>query len=137
MTTTCTRPQPLSSQEQMALERVLESFEKLQTRSSHQYSHIRKSERRSLRTQISIFIPSESQSILPASVDYLPKGWCYSLSQGGLGFVSQVSELPPRVHIGWHLPNDEVRWLSGEIVRCRAIPEEAYWDYGFKFQREV
>jgi len=135
MTTICRKPQPLSSYELMALERVLESFEKLQTRTSHQYSRVRKTERRSLRTQISIFVPTAAQSIIPDSVDHLPKGWCYSLSQGGLGFVSRVEVLPACVHIGWHLPNDEVRWLTGEIVRCRAIPEEEYWDYGFKFHR--
>ncbi|MBI1345883.1 hypothetical protein GC163_06300 [bacterium] len=128
-------PRQISVQEHMALERVLETFEKLHVRSEHQFGRLRQSVRRPLRNEISLFIPSETQQILPRNGDDLPKAWCYSLSQGGMGFISRVAELPDGITIGWHIPDGEVRWLTGLVVRRRPIPEEAYWDYGFKFKR--
>lgn len=133
MPTLCSGPVQLTEHERMTLDRVLDKLEKLQVRADKQFGRQRQHTRKVLRNELSIFIPTLSNSILPECADDLPKGWCYSLSQGGMGFVTPYRNLPEGVSIGWHLPNNQVKWIKGQIVRSRQVPEEDFWEYGFQF----
>ena len=81
---------------------------------------------------LSLFL-AEGGQMPPADGAGCSVGWSYSLSQGGIGFISQESFDSPALWVGVHLPDGTVRWLLGKIVRRRDIPDETYLDYGVAF----
>jgi hypothetical protein len=124
---------PLTERQHRALERVLEGLEKLLPRADAQYGRQRRHDRKHYRGVVSIFTYGTQPAIPPQTIEGLPVGWTYSLSQGGAGFVS-LEEIPQEpVLVGLHMPNGTVKWLPGNVVRRREIPEEAFWEYGVAF----
>lgn len=130
MATTST---PLNEREQRALERSLDAVEKNLLRADMQFSRVRRHERQVFRAPIVIFLPPYPGAVPPNTAEGLIDGWAYSLSQGGMGFVSLDALLNGNVTIGLSLPNGQLRWMPGHIVRRREIPQERYIDYGLAF----
>ncbi len=122
----------LSEKDQRALERVLQGFDRSETRSESMYGRVRRHGRLHYRATISFMLPPADQEF-PQNLDALPVGWAYSLSQGGIGFVSQHQVEADNLAIALHLPDDRVKWMVGRVVRCREIPSEKFIDYGVAF----
>ncbi|MDX1970166.1 MAG: hypothetical protein SFV23_23530 [Planctomycetaceae bacterium] len=123
----------LSDRDQRALERILDGFEKVLSRADAQYSRQRKHQRKSYRGCVSILSTGLSHQTPPQDVSTLPVGWTYSLSQGGVGLVCLDPIQFDEVLIGLHLPDGNIRWIAGRVVRKREVPEERFLDYGIVF----
>lgn len=103
------------------------------TRTESQYSRSRQHERKPYRGPVSIFVLSTEDAVPPADGAGCPMGWAYSLSQGGMGFISLESFPCTEIQVGIHLPNGTIRWMRGRTVRTREIPEEQFFDHGVAF----
>ena len=123
----------LSERDQRALDRVLQGLDRTQARADSVYGRVRRHDRLNYRATISITLPPPQGQDFPGNLDSLPIGWAYSLSQGGVGFVSLQQIEAEMLSIALHLPNDRVKWMTGRVVRCREIPMERFFDYGISF----
>lgn len=115
-------------------QRILEQITRSNLRTQSYYARLRKSERKPYVGCISIFLPTPQQSDPPPGGPGTFTAWSYSLSQGGVGFITPNQIDEQVVVVGIHLPNGLTRWLRGDIVRKRQIPGEAFFDYGVAFQ---
>ncbi len=103
------------------------------TRTETQYARSRQHERKPYRGPISLFVPQTEDAVPPADGAGCPMGWAYSLSQGGMGFISLEAFPGAELLVGIHLPNGTIRWMRGRTVRTREIPEEQFIDHGVAF----
>jgi hypothetical protein len=118
-----------------ALQRITEMLSATETRTRSNYEHLRKHDRRDFQGQVLICMtakngppPSEEHpSTFPA--------WAYSISSGGIGFLSPEAISAKIIAIGLKRPDGTIRWMNGIIVRTRQIPGEEFSDYGVAFQR--
>lgn len=103
-------------------------------RTESQYARARKHTRKSYRGPLSIFVPRLAKDLPPekGNEGCIP-AWSYSLSQGGVGLIMLEKIFVTDIWIGVHLPNQDIRWMFGQIVRRRPIPEEDFLDYGITF----
>lgn len=115
-------------------QRILEQITRSNLRTQSYYARLRKSERRPYLGCISIFLPTPQQSDPPPAGPGTFTAWSYSLSQGGVGFITPNQIDDQVIVVGIHLPDGSTRWLRGNIVRKRQIPGEAFFDYGVAFQ---
>lgn len=123
-----------SERQNRALQRILDQMDRCNTRTEQHYSRLRKFERRPYRGPVSVFLPSPEQLDPPLNGHGCFTAWSYSLSQGGMGFVTPNQVDDHTVVVGVHLPNGTIRWFRGDIVRRREIPGEEFFDYGVAFQ---
>lgn len=114
-------------------QRILEQITRSNLRTQSYYARLRKSERKPYLGCISIFLPTPQQSDPPPGGPGTFTAWSYSLSQGGVGFITPNQIEDRTIVVGIHLPNGTTRWLRGDIVRMRQIPGEAFFDYGVAF----
>jgi hypothetical protein len=117
-----------------AIERILETMERTAPRADKQYSGVRKHTRKSYAGPLSVYFPTAIKPFPPTSGnDGCVAAWAYNLSQGGVGMI-MLEQIPgPQVWVGVHQPNRPIRWLIGEVTRCRIIPEEEFFDCGVRF----
>jgi len=107
------------------------------SRMALQYARVRKYERKVYRGPLSLFVPRNNHDSPPENgITGCSPGWSYSLSQGGVGLITQERIDSVDVWIGVHLPNQTIRWKLGRIVRRRPIPEEEFFEYGVSFVPE-
>lgn len=122
-----------NDREHRSLERILDGFDKIQNRADSQYGRVRKHDRKPYRGLISIYLPPNATDTPPKDYQDLPIGWAYSLSLGGIGFLSLEVLESYQLWIGLHLPTGNIKWMNGLLVRRREIPEERFLDYGVAF----
>lgn len=60
--------------------------------------------------------------------------WAYNLSSGGIGFVAPKTLAEGSVAVGLKIPDGNLRWMTGRIVRVRRIPQGDFFDYGVGFE---
>jgi hypothetical protein len=116
--------------------RILETFERSSTRLDQQYGRTRKHERKPFRGLLSLFVPTEDRQQPPFDGSGCLTCWCHSLSSGGVGLILPGALQTTDVFVGVHLPNKAIRWFRGDIVRCKEIPEESFYDYGIRFRTQ-
>jgi hypothetical protein len=116
-----------------ALQRILDQVERCNARTEQHYARVRKFERRPYRGAVTVFLPTPDQLDPPLNGQGTFTAWSYSLSQGGMGFVSLQALDERSIVVGVHLPGGQTRWFRGEIVRKRQIPGEEFFDYGVQF----
>lgn len=119
-----------------ALERILETLDKCEQRSEVQFARHRQHERKPYRAVVSLFEPSAACPFPLEGTENLPYGYAYSLSQGGMGFLTLESFWGPQIAVGLHLPNGTVKWKIGRVVRQRPVPNERFTDYGVAFGQQ-
>jgi hypothetical protein len=122
-----------SERQNRALQRILDQMDRCNTRTEQHYARLRRFERRPYRGPVTVFLPSPEQPDPPPSGRGCFTAWSYSLSQGGMGFVTPNEIDDPTVVVGVHLPDGAVRWFRGDVVRRREIPGEGFYDYGVAF----
>ena len=59
------------------------------------------------------------------------------VSQRGLAFLHPERLEATQILVGIDLPRDGRRWFEAEIVRCREIEGEGFWEYGVALRRRV
>lgn len=131
-------PEGLTVQRLRAASRVIQQLDSSVQRTKILHSRARRGERKSFQAQISLFVPDHQSDLPPSSITprCIP-AWSYNLSQGGMGLIALDGTLAGEIWMGAPLPNGEIRWLKGTIVRRRPIPEEAFVDYGIRFNRNT
>lgn len=116
-----------------ALRRILDQIDRCNSRSDPHYGPRRRFERKPYRGAVTVFLPTFDRPDPPPNGQGTFTAWSYSLSQGGMGFVSPSNFDERTVVIGIHLPESQTRWFRGEIVRKRLILGEEFFDYGVQF----
>jgi len=122
-----------SERQRRTVTRILDQLDRCNARTEQHYSRIRRHERKPYRGQVSVYVPTPEQSDPPDNRRGVFTAWCYSLSQGGMGFISPNSIELDIVVVGIHLPDGQTRWFRGNVVRKREIPNEEFFDYGVAF----
>jgi hypothetical protein len=122
-----------SERQQRAVQRILDQLARSNLRNETQYARLRKSARKPYQGCLSIFLPSPQQPDPPPQGPGTFTAWSYSLSQGGVGFVTPNDFDEQVIVVGIHLPNGSTRWLRGDVVRKRQFPGEEFFDYGVAF----
>jgi hypothetical protein len=117
-----------------SLKRIVESLTAAQTRTKTCYQHLRSSDRKDFQDQILVCPTTSSHPEPSATHPATFPAWAYNLSQGGIGFVALPVIGQYTVSVGIRVSDGSVRWLTGRVVRARAIPEEDFIDYGVAFQ---
>lgn len=128
-----TLAEPFTERQCRAIQRILDQMDRAATRTESQYSRARQHERKPYRGPISIYVPQTNNAAPPNDGAGCPMGWAYSLSQGGMGFISLEIFEAEEIYVGIHLANGAIRWMRGRTVRTRAIPEEQFIDHGVAF----
>lgn len=123
----------LSERDQRAIDRLLESIDKASQRNRTVFERQRRHHRKPYRCIVSLRESGSANDRFEDDNTPCHVGWAYSLSQGGIGFISTVNFLLPYLGVGIPLPDGSVRWVTGMIVRQREIPQERFIDYGVAF----
>ena len=118
-----------------ALLRIKEMMTASDLRAETQYKRIRRHDRKPFQGIVLICLPTlevpEPSEDHPSTF----QAWAYNISQGGVGFVLPTPIPAENVAVGLKFTGQQVRWMSGRIVRNRPIPEEEFIDYGVAFFR--
>jgi hypothetical protein len=117
-----------------AVTRILDQLDRCNARTEQHYSRVRRHERKPYRGAVSVYVPTAQQPEPMPGIEGVFTAWSYSLSQGGMGFVSPNFIELHNVVVGIHLPDGQTRWFHGDVVRRRQIPNEEFYDYGVAFQ---
>ena len=116
-----------------ALRRILDQIDRCNARTEPCYGPRRQFERKPYRGAVTVFVPTPERPYPPPNGQDTFTAWSYSLSQGGMAFVSPSEFSERSVVVGIHLPSTQMRWCRGEIVRKRQILGEEFYDYGVQF----
>lgn len=132
---TITSVEQYSDRQKRSFQRILERLTASEQRAEALYGRQRQHDRRPFQGMVLICFPTPEAP--EASEDHPTTfgAWAYSISQGGLGFVSPEPMPSEELMVGLKLPNGVVRWMKGSVVRTRPIPEEGFTDYGVSFVR--
>lgn len=103
-------------------------------RAEARYGVQRRHDRRPFQGPVQICQPTESFPAPSAAHPTMLTVWAYNLSSGGIGFVAPKTLAENAVAVGLKLPDGNVRWMAGRIVRVRRIPQEDFFDYGVVFE---
>lgn len=122
-----------SERQRRALQRILDQMDRCNARTEQHYARLRRFVRSPYRGAVSIFLPAPDQYDPPLNGEGTFTVWSYSLSQGGMGFVSPNAFDDRSIVVGVHLPSGLTRWFRGEIVRRRQVPGEEFYDFGVQF----
>lgn len=122
-----------SERQQRTLQRILDQMERTNARTEQHYSRVRKFERKPYRGTVMVFLPTPEQSEPPFNSHGTFTACSYSLSQGGVGFITPNYLAEQTIVVGVQLPNGRIRWFRGDVVRRREIPGEEFYDYGVAF----
>lgn len=117
-----------------AIQRILDQMDRTAQRTDQLYSRQRTHERKPYRGPVTLFFPRVPRETPPenGNANCYP-AWSYSLSQGGVGLITEENTTRTEVWVGVHLPNHALRWIFGNVVRLRHIPDEDFVDYGIRF----
>lgn len=99
------------------------------------FKRVRQHERKAFQGTVYVCLPTADAPEPSEDHPSTFQAWAYNISQGGIGFVAPTEIPVDHVVIGLKLPNGQVRWIHGRIVRTRPIPEEEFIDYGVAFAR--
>jgi len=120
-----------------ALRRIIDMISATENRAEPRYKHLRRHDRLDFQGVVLI---RPSSAPREAGEDPTPalSAWAYNLSSGGIGFVVPQELEGEFVSIGLKRPGGEYRWMTGQVVRSKPIPQEDFFDYGAIFvQRPV
>ncbi len=116
-----------------AINRVLDTLDRIEQRTDAHYSEKRSHERKKFRGLVWLSIPDGSQEFDQATTQV----WSRSISQSGLSFIYPMRIYETEVRVGVPVSADQVTWFRAEIVRQKEIQEEHFWEYGVRFLGKV
>lgn len=116
-----------------AINRILDTLDRLEARTSSHYSERRSHERKNFRGLIWLSIADVNQEYDWATT----KVWSRSISQSGLSFIYPMRIYETQIRVGVPVGPDQVTWFRAEIVRHKEVAEEHFWEYGVRFLGKV
>ncbi len=122
-----------SEKQNRAINRVLDTLDRLDARTSAHYSEKRAHERKAFRGLVWLSIPDGTQEFDQA----MTKVWSRSISQSGLSFIYPMRIYETQIRVGVPVGADQVTWFRAEIVRQKEVEEEHFWEYGVRFLGKV
>ena len=126
-------PEQYNDKQNRAINRVLDTLDRLEARTSAHYSEKRSHERKDFRGLIWLSIADVNQEFDRATT----KVWSRSISQSGLSFIYPMRIYETQIRVGVPVGPDQVTWFRAEIVRHREVEEEHFWEYGVRFLGKV
>lgn len=119
-----------SDQQQRAAARCLDLLDRMDSRLDTQYSHARKHARRPFRGTVPIRLNY-------AGVLEEFRVWTRSISASGLSFLHPGSLEGTDLEVGVPVGPDRAVWFRAEVVRCREVNGERFWEHGVAFRGRV
>ena len=96
---------------------------------------LRQHPRSSVRAVINIRLPEPKGASCEWSTPF--RAIACDVSQRGLAFLHPERLEATQILLGIDLPREGRRWFEAEIVRCREIEGEGFWEYGVVLRRGV
>ena len=113
---------------------VLEGAFKL---AEQQYGHLRKEKRATLRTTITVCLPSLNNTVLDVNTGNSIQVLASDISHQGLSFIHPGPVQKENVLIGLPAPNSGKTWLVAKIVRIREIQDTGFWQHAVAFRHRM
>lgn len=120
-----------SEKQMKAAVRLLEIISRNDIRLSEHYGQIRSHQRKKCHNILFIRIPHPSQQPISFSV------YMRDISPGGTSFLYPGEIGCSQIMVGIPIHERGETWFRGNIVRCKQIMGEQYWDYGVKFSERL
>jgi hypothetical protein len=122
-----------SDRQNRALPRIIEIMAAEESRAESRYKSRRRHHRRRFQGAVQVCQPTAAFPAPSGTHPTVFAAWAYNLSATGIGFVAPLPLADKSVAIGLRLPDGNVRWMPGRIVRSRQVPQEEFFDYGVEF----
>ena len=117
-----------SEKQRRVVQRLLDALAKNDHRLNDHYSQIRTHERKRGKNLLFVRIPHPHEEPTTFSVHMR------DISSSGTSFI-YPGELDTRsILVGIPIPGREPTWFQAEVVRCKQIIDEDFWDYGVRFR---
>lgn len=116
-----------------AAQRVLDTLDRLESRTDTVYRDERRHERRQFRGTAEVRLPDRDGQIDPLN-PVTCRVWARCISQGGLSFIHPDRLKAQKCLVGIELPDGRQAWFQADIVRAREVPGEEFWEYGVAFR---
>ena len=110
--------------------RVLDLLDRMDARLDGQYAQARKHARRPFRGTV----PVRPTGGGPADEFRV---WTRSISASGLAFICPESLAGAELEVGVPVGPDRAVWFHAEVVRCREVNGERFWEHGVAFRGRV
>jgi hypothetical protein len=115
-----------------AAQRAMDALDRLDTRLGNHYSDRRRHVRRSFRSVATVRLAAAAEGA-PREVTV----WTREISESGMSFIS-----PERIADEWALIRLEISpgnpvWFVADIIRCRELPSDDFWEHGIAFRGRV
>jgi len=120
-----------SDRQQRLVRRLMESLTKSDSRLSEHYSHKRTHQRQRCHNVVLLRIPRPNDTPIELSA------YMRDISAGGTSFVYPGDLEMRTIIVGIPIPGKETSWFEGEVVRCKQIMDEEFWDYGVRFRERI
>lgn len=111
--------------------RLMDSLNKSESRLSEHYSHKRNHQRKPCSNYVLLRIPQKNDS--PVEVT----AYMRDISAGGTAFLYPGDLALRTIIVGIPIPGKEPSWFEGEVVRCKQVMDEDFWDYGVRFRERI
>ena len=119
-----------SDHQQRAAVRCLDLLDRMDTRLEGQYAPARKHARRPFRGMVPVRRVRDG-----LSEEF--RVWTRSISASGLSFLHPESLDGLELEVGVPLGPDRAVWFRAEVVRCREVNGERFWEHGVAFRGRV
>jgi hypothetical protein len=115
-------------------ERVLDSLDHLNDRLDKHYQSQRNHERKLLRSVAIIKIPNADV----AGEFHEFRVMTHNISAGGMCFICPGLITEKKIFVGLLTSQGTASlWFNSEIMRCKEIQEEGFWEYGVAFRGRI
>ena len=119
-----------SDQQQRAAVRVLDLLDSMDARADAQYGGTRKHARRAFRGTVPVrrFRDGVAEEFRVRT---------HSVSASGLSFIAPESLDGEELRVGLPTGPDRLVWFRADVVRCREVNGEGFWEHGVAFRGRV
>lgn len=121
-----------SDRQRRSVQRVLDLLARNDHRFSDHYTPVRKHQRQHCHNLLTIRVPG---LLADESAEF--SVYMRDISPRGTSFVYPGMLDMTEIQIGIPIPGRDMTWFRGEVVRCKQVMEEDFWEYGVKFTQRL
>jgi PilZ domain len=111
---------------------VISMLDRWSDRLEGHYTQKRTSQRKSFRSRITIYIPSNDSLAGESEEATSFQAWARNISQSGLAFLYKGNIKLDKIIVCLDPDTKGIHWLNAEFVRIRQVHND-FWEYGVKF----
>jgi hypothetical protein len=126
-----------TDKQKRAVWRAIELADRCNARTEQGFTQRRKHKRVAVRTVVNVRLLNSRDAPFDVGGGERFRALARDVSQGGLSFLHPELLKTKHILIGVDIPDGGRRWFESEIVRCREIDTEGFWEYGVAFRRRL